>query len=164
MPRKPRTPKHDPFWETRADWVKKVEKVMLLMSKGMNENQIIALSDVPQMEVKRIMEDEKHVKAIVARVENDAIPLLKRCQGMSLEILSIELQLMLDENYRRRFIKDTKDLIGLMQVAKEMSLLSRLYGDKSTQNLAIATSGHSAPIQPDPIFSALTETKKEDAN
>lgn len=159
--------KHDPFWESRDEWIKKRQEVMNLYLKGFREHQIISVTGFPETEVKRIIEDDNYTKELAAKVSRDAIPFIKQARGMSLELLNIELTNMLDEQYRRRFIKDVKDLMGLMTIVKEMSLLSRLEEDKSTENIAIATQTTERVQQlamTDPVFTLPEPKKDEDVN
>lgn len=144
---------------------------MNLTKSGYDEEMIISLTNIPQTEVKRIMEDERYVQDIAKKAEEDQVPLMKQISAMSFEILNRELMLMLlDDNYRRRFIKSTKDLIAIKVLANDISVLTRLHEDKTTGNLgigvAVRQTGETLKqlAQADPVFGLPEPKKEEDVN
>ena len=151
----------DPYWESRPAWLVKVDKVMKLRSRGFeDESQISALTDVPTIEVKRIIEDENTAKAIAIKNYKEKIPVMEDIAGLGLDILRESLKELMDPEFRTRMITKISDIAALKNVIQDISMLVRLEKGQSTNNMAVETRSYQETrkiIQDlrkiDPVFS-----------
>lgn len=170
MTKKQPKQKLDPFWEKRPEWLEKVDKVMKLTQKGFNQDQIIAITDIPQIEVRRIQEDENYIRDLVDRNNKEAVPLMERIRALGLEVLGEFMKELVQPEVRSRLVKSVKDAIAVKVLVNDMTLLIRLEKDKSTQNIAVNSNVTKQTIEyaakVDPVFSypILKDETKDVAN
>lgn len=137
MARKPKE-KLNLNWKASPEWQKKVDAVVALKKRGFGEEAIVAVAQVPGMEVRRILEDEEITKEIAVAGYEGQIDLMKDIIGMGLEALSQALKdIVTDGDVRRSVFKKVSDLAAMKNIVQDLSMLVRLQEDKSTENVHI---------------------------
>lgn len=154
--RVPKRTKIDPFWESRPEWAKKVDLVMKLMARDFPQDQIIAITNIPELEVRRIMEEEDYVRDVVVKNAAESVPLMKRIRSMGLEVLNSFMKDLMDPEVRSRLVNTVKDAVAVRSLISDMTMLIRLEEDKSTSNISMETHATKEIIHTlqnsDPIF------------
>lgn len=145
------------------EWEQKVETVSKLAIKGYTVNQIIAVTDLPDHVVRKILRD-KRTKECITKVQDKItqaafkhkVPMLKDIVDMSLTAIKESLEELKDPERRKEMLSRTGDLSALAKLATDLNALLRLELGQSTQN--VETVSHS--YQETKII--LQELKKKD--
>lgn len=140
MPRKKPEPKPkvELNWQEKPEWRRKVDVVTNLKAKGFTEDAIANLSDVPAIEIKRIIEDEETTRAIAKKNYGNQIPMMKEIIGMGLEAMSRQIKdLLLDDGLRKMVLLRASDMAAFNRVIQDLSMLVRLEEGKTTQNIGV---------------------------
>jgi hypothetical protein len=123
-------------------WQEKVEKVTALRLRGMQVDQIVALTGIDDKSVRKIAANEDF-KDGVKKIHNDItkealeskVPILKEIVGISLTAIKEKLLELKDPEIRDKMIGSARDLAALGKLATDLNTLLRLELGQSTQNV-----------------------------
>lgn len=133
--------KLDLAWTEKPEWKAKVHKVNTLKTAGFSEELIAAVSDVPGMEVRRIVEEEQATKALAKENYKNKLPMMKDIIGMGLDTLIKTMRELVSDDVRRQYVlSNVGEMVQMKNLVKDLEMLVRLEEGKSTENIAV---GHS---------------------
>lgn len=132
-----------PKWQDAPDWKKQVNTVLACRERGLEEDQIIALTQYDPHAIRRIIEDETIAEERAKKNFAEKVPVIKDIVGMSLEVIRETLKEMCaDPEFRRQMVENAKALTSLTGVIKDLNELLRLDQGQSTANVAMESRGY----------------------
>lgn len=110
--------------------------------KEMPVDQIVALTQIPEQQVIRILREDQFKKGmseikkkVVKETFRDKVPILKEIVELSLSAIRDTLKELDTDEGRRALIQGTRDLQALSKVATDLNTLLRLELGESTANV-----------------------------
>lgn len=129
-------PKH--FQETET-WRDSVTKVLKATEAGFDAEQIIQVTGIDPLVVRRVIEEEQAHGQVAIQNFKNKIPLMKEIVGLGLDAIKASLIDMQDPEVRQNMLKRPADLSALTNVITGLNTLLRLEQNQSTENVAINT-------------------------
>jgi len=123
------------YWRESPEWHRQVQQVLKLKERGFDETQTIEITQLPQTEVKRILEEEEVNREIIKKQWEQKVPIMRDIIGMGLNGIKETLKEMADAEVRRKMIRTVNDLGALTKVVESLNTLLRLEEGKSTANI-----------------------------
>lgn len=127
------------FQET-SEWQHKISTIMKLKGKGYNEFQIADMTSFPEMEVRRIFQDENVAVQIAKDNIKNKLPVIKDIIGMGLDAIREALiDMTSNPEIRAQVLSTPSQIQSLTRTIESLNNIARLEQDLSTQNVSQRT-------------------------
>lgn len=129
-------------WEQSPEWMEKINIVTKCQAMGYSPEQIAAVAKIPDMEVRRILEDEIVACRVAAKNFQEKIPVIKEILGLSLDGLRERLKDLVDPEKRKELLPNMGAMAALTRILVDLNGLLRLEQGQSTENIATVSSSY----------------------
>lgn len=136
LPRKRKLLPEKIHWRETPEWQQQVYQVLKLKERGFDVTQTVQVTQIAEMEVKRILEEEEINRSIIQRQWANKIPIMRDVVAMGLNGIHETLKEMANPEVRQKMIRNVADLSALTKIVESLNMLLRLEEGKSTSNVS----------------------------